>query len=33
MYGGRIVATMPRHEATTEVLGGYMTGAAKGSAA
>jgi ABC-type uncharacterized transport system ATPase subunit len=28
MYGGRIVALLPRAEASTEVLGPYMTGAA-----
>jgi simple sugar transport system ATP-binding protein len=27
MYGGRIVATLPRHEATEERLGPLMTGA------
>jgi general nucleoside transport system ATP-binding protein len=32
MYGGRIVVTLPRAEATTESLGPYMTGA-QGSAA
>ncbi len=33
MYGGRIVATMPRAEANEEVLGPYMTGARKEAAA
>jgi simple sugar transport system ATP-binding protein len=28
MYGGRIVVTLPRAEASAEVLGPYMTGAA-----
>jgi len=28
MYGGRIVAVLPRHQATPDVLGPYMTGAA-----
>ncbi|MFL5561818.1 MAG: ABC transporter ATP-binding protein [Gemmatimonadaceae bacterium] len=28
MYGGKIVALLPRREASTEVLGPYMTGAA-----
>ena len=27
MYGGRIVVTLPRAEASEEVLGPYMTGA------
>lgn len=27
LYGGRLVATIPRREATREVLGAYMTGA------
>jgi simple sugar transport system ATP-binding protein len=27
MYGGRIVALLPRTEATPETLGPYMTGA------
>jgi general nucleoside transport system ATP-binding protein len=27
MYGGRIVALLPRSEATPETLGPYMTGA------
>jgi ABC-type uncharacterized transport system ATPase subunit len=30
MYGGRIVVTLPRAEASAEVLGPYMTGAASG---
>ena len=33
MYGGRIVAMMPRSEASEETLGPYMTGAARGTAA
>jgi simple sugar transport system ATP-binding protein len=33
MYGGRIVALMPRGEASEELLGQYMTGAAHGAAA
>jgi ABC-type uncharacterized transport system ATPase subunit len=33
MYGGRIVAMMPRRDASEEVLGPYMTGAARGTAA
>jgi simple sugar transport system ATP-binding protein len=33
MYGGRIVAMMPRGEASEEILGQYMTGAAHGAAA
>jgi ABC-type uncharacterized transport system ATPase subunit len=33
MYGGRFVAVMPRSEASEEVLGPYMTGARKESAA
>jgi len=28
MYGGKIVALLPRREASTEALGPYMTGAA-----
>jgi simple sugar transport system ATP-binding protein len=31
MYGGRIVTILPRGEASEEVLGPYMTGAAGGS--
>lgn len=31
MYGGRIVAELPRAEANEEVLGPYMTGARKGA--
>jgi simple sugar transport system ATP-binding protein len=33
MYGGRIVAVLPRAAASTEVLGPYMTGARAGEAA
>ncbi len=33
MYGGRIVAMMSRADASEEVLGPYMTGAARGAAA
>ena len=33
MYGGRIVAMMPRRDASEEVLGPFMTGARKESAA
>ena len=33
MYGGRIVATLPRADATVDVLGSYMTGAATTHAA
>ena len=33
MYGGRIVATLPRAGATADVLGSYMTGAATTHAA
>jgi simple sugar transport system ATP-binding protein len=33
MYGGKIVAMMPRGEASEEILGQYMTGAAHGAAA
>jgi simple sugar transport system ATP-binding protein len=33
MYGGRIVAVMPRSAASEEVLGPYMTGAAREAAA
>lgn len=33
MYRGRIVTTMPRGDASEEVLGPYMTGARKGAAA
>jgi simple sugar transport system ATP-binding protein len=33
MYGGRFVAVMPRGEASEEVLGPYMTGAKRESAA
>ncbi|MDA1081683.1 MAG: ABC transporter ATP-binding protein [Gemmatimonadetes bacterium] len=33
MYGGRIVAMMPRAEASEEILGPYMTGARKSTAA
>ena len=32
MYGGRFVVTMPRSEASEEVLGPYMTGARRASA-
>jgi general nucleoside transport system ATP-binding protein len=33
MYGGKLVATVPRVDASAEVLGPYMTGAATGHAA
>jgi simple sugar transport system ATP-binding protein len=33
MYGGRIVAVLPRNEASEEVLGSYMTGARRVAAA
>ena len=33
MYGGRIVAVLPRHEASAEALGPYMTGARRDTAA
>jgi simple sugar transport system ATP-binding protein len=33
MYGGKFVAVLPRHEATEEVLGPYMTGAKREAAA
>ncbi|HEU5175090.1 MAG TPA: ABC transporter ATP-binding protein [Gemmatimonadaceae bacterium] len=33
MYGGRIVAVLPRSEATAEKLGPFMTGADRGAAA
>ena len=33
MYGGRFVAVVPRHEATEDSLGAYMTGARRESAA
>jgi simple sugar transport system ATP-binding protein len=33
MYGGRIVTVLPRHAANEEVLGPYMTGARRESAA
>ena len=33
MYGGRIVAVMPRSAASEEVLGTFMTGATRGAAA
>jgi len=33
MYGGRIVAVLPRSEASEEVLGSYMTGARREVAA
>ena len=33
MYGGRIVAVLPRSEASEEVLGSYMTGAKREAAA
>jgi general nucleoside transport system ATP-binding protein len=33
MYGGKLVATVPRVDASADVLGPYMTGAATGHAA
>jgi simple sugar transport system ATP-binding protein len=33
MYGGRFATVLPRSEATTEVLGPFMTGAARADAA
>jgi hypothetical protein len=33
MYGGKLVAVLPRSESSAETLGPYMTGAATGHAA